>query len=466
MRLCMLTGLNLGYSWMNDDPLTLSETQWRVHRLFEATLCRSSVHQQDCKCFEMKRRYGLRLFKCNRLGCPFRRNGFETKSERDRHLRSHDRPYKCHWPNCDFSEMGFGSQAGLNVHMQLHEKQVGNPIAPLAEDDNEDDSELILIDAIKADDLELVFDFRADDPRLLGKYFQEDILKVDFEKRQKMVDMRTELLKACSREMLEVLLEACDSKKINEWNILAYAVRADNLEAARVLLDRGASVNSSLYTSIKYYRERQCMYLAIENKSPEMIKILLPYQPIEDPTVQKTMPYSIPIYSMIPHELPKSLPNPNKEERVIQCLTLLRTWTTDKNAFENCFVVNGERGCSIAIAEYLLRIGVNINARRGNIAAGYTALLNASGKKSQEAAEFMKFLLEHGADPSMRPSTRHNLIQYRPGPQNISQWLGISWEQLVEESQKKYAASLKNGGDLDEQVVEQVDEQVDDQAYD
>ena len=390
---------------MNEDPLTISATQWRVHKILEAALCPSSDHRQGCQCAAIQRQYGSRPFKCNRLGCPFFRTGFEAKSDRDRHLRVHDRPYKCDRPDCDFSHMGFGSQARLNVHLQHHEKREKRPAAhPTDIDHNEDDVELILLDAVKANDLDLVRDFTVDIPRYSEKFLREAV-------------------DSSSCEMLGMLLEACKSDQNLESSILANAVRADNLEATRMLLNRGAPVNIVA-------NEYSCMTHAMMNVSPEMIKILLPYELAQSYATKSSKEKRI--CCMILRE-----PTRFQEARIIQCLSLLRDWTKERNAFETCFKRNAARGASIAIAEFLLRNGVDIDTRG---IGGNTALLQASMRNNQRSAEMMKFLLESGADPHVK--SRLNIAD-RPGPRNISKWLGISWEQLVEESRKKYAASLE-----------------------
>ena len=387
---------------MDEDPLTISVTQLRVHGLLEAALCPSPDHRQGCECATLQRQYGSRLFKCSRLGCPFFRTGFEAKSERDRHLQTHNRPYKCDRPNCDFSHMGFGSQARLNVHLQHHEKQGRTPVAHLTNvDHNDDDVELIILDAVEANDLDLVRDFTVEIPRFSKKLLSHAVV-------------------SSSCEMLELLLEACKSEQDIGSTILSDAVRANNLEATRALLNRGAS-NYDLVSCISY---------AMINVSPEMIKVLLQYD-TKDSRPKR--------FGSLSLRMPLP-PDRFKEARVIQCLSLLRDRTKETKAFENCFVENAQRCYSIAIAKFLLRNGVNVNTTR----RGYTALFWASTRRDQRAAELMRFLLESGADPDFK-SIRKGVtpIADNHGPRNISEWLGISWEQLVEESRKKYAASLE-----------------------
>ena len=357
----------------------------------------------------MQRQYGSRLFKCNRFGCPYFRTGFEARSERDRHLRVHDRPYKCDRPNCDFSDVGFGSQARLNVHLHYHEKQAKKPVTHLADIDKDEDVELIILDAVKADDIDLVRDFIADVPDSSQKLLDRAVL-------------------SSSYEMLNVLLDACNSEQIDERTILDGAVRADNLEAARLLLSRGASLERERVSFLTINH-------AVSNLSPEMIKLLFSYGQIRE-MIAINVRRIFEDWSLSPPL------EGSKEASFIQCLSLLPDCTKKEDAFQRCFRANAERGCSIAIAEFLLRNDVDINSRPNG---SNTALFSASKRKDQRAAELMKFLLESGADPLAPTFSRSQPIADRPGPRNISKWLGVSWEQLVEESRKKHAASLRMG---------------------
>ena len=308
--------------------------------------------------------------------------------------------------------MGFGSQARLNVHLHYHEKQAKKPTAHLANvDDDKDVVELMILDAVKADDVDLVRDFIADVPR-----FSEQLL------RQAVV--------SSSCGVLDVLLEAYSSDQIIRSTVLEYAVRANNLEATRILLNRGASLKNSYWE----LQTLEGMDIAMRTSSPEMIKLLLSYRYIHQRILRNEWKYpdlDLPFGSNLER---------SGEASFIQCLSLLPDWTAKRAAFEGCFLSNARGPCSIAIAEFLLRNGVDINHRAKN---RNTALFYASHKPTQTAAEFMKFLLESGADPLVPLTSNCKPLADQPGPRKISKWLGVSWEQLVEESRKKYAASLE-----------------------
>ena len=309
--------------------------------------------------------------------------------------------------------MGFGSQARLNVHLRYHEKQGKKPVAHLADNDTDKDVELIILDAVKAHDVDLVRDFMADVPRFSKKLLREAVI-------------------SSSCEMLDVLLEACNSEQMDEFSLLEGAVNADNLEVARMLLDRGASLKYKVtenkhngFTGISD---------AMTKSSPEMMKILMSDRGVQEVIAKDRWIkpfFSIPLNNNW---------QGSKEVSFIQCLSLLPDWTEKIEDFEKCFKCNAQGPCSIAIAEYLLRNGTDINSR---VRGTNTALFYASNKSGRAAAELMKFLLESGADP-LTPLTKGcKPIPDQPGPRNISKWLGISWEQLVEESRKKHVASLE-----------------------
>ena len=405
----------VGDQWVDQDPLTISASQLRVSHLFEAALCSTSNHQQDCGCFTIKRYYGTRLFKCNRFGCKLFRNGFESATDRTRHVRVHERPYKCDRLNCEFNHLGFSSQESLNIHLRHHEggKQTYN--AQQNEFGDQDEMELFLLDAIENDNIDAVCDNISEVPNFAERLIQK-------------------AARSISCQMLDLLLDACSSTLIAHSNLLPWLVEADNVGAARILLRRGASAGEAK-------DEYMCIYHAMMNRSPEMIEILLQYQPKEPARrsrQEKVLSCMIPSADDVTVE---------EELKVIKCLSLLHDWIREKYYFKQCFQTNAKRGCSIAIAKFFLESGVDVNTRGYNQSTpANTALYVASGFRGQRAAELMRFLLESGADPSLA-TPKSIPIADRPGPRNIEKWFGISWDQLVQESAKLYAASLPATGD-------------------
>lgn len=80
---------------------------------------------------------------------------------------------------------------------------------------------------------------------------------------------------------------------------------------------------------------------------------------------------------------------------------------------------------SIPLAQALLQYNINIDQRQHEGLS--TALHWAARGDCAEAAEFMKFLLYQGANPKICAGIRDETCV-----KNISKWLGISWDELLQ----------------------------------
>jgi hypothetical protein len=93
---------------------------------------------------------------------------------------------------------------------------------------------------------------------------------------------------------------------------------------------------------------------------------------------------------------------------------------------------------SVKLAKYLTDAGAPVDYRRSITCM--TPLHNAVTSNTPEAAELVKFLLGLGADPSAfsesdtRGGTTIKRIRDEVGAKGISKWLGMSWDDLVENS--------------------------------
>lgn len=118
--------------------------------------------------------------------------------------------------------------------------------------------------------------------------------------------------------------------------------------------------------------------------------------------------------------------------------------------------------CSIVVAKALVEYGADVNFKRTTRASERTPLHVAATKTTLAAAELMKFLLLSGADPTVsavvkrgkEPGRRRGRFlgeetrtpSMERGAQNISKWLGMTWDQLVKwaEEQRKKAPHEKS----------------------
>ncbi|KAF5968445.1 Nacht domain-containing protein [Fusarium bulbicola] len=92
--------------------------------------------------------------------------------------------------------------------------------------------------------------------------------------------------------------------------------------------------------------------------------------------------------------------------------------------------------CSINLARYVIQHGGEVDGKAHDNSP--TALQFAARKTTQQAADLMKFLLLQGADPNMgaRKSSgmAPKMIRDERGAREISKWLGVTWEELVEQT--------------------------------
>ena len=296
----------------------------------------------------------------------------------------------------------------LNVHLKYHEKNKPSHLPQNPEFDNCDNIRLFR-DAVIANNVDAVRAFISEVPELVERA------------------LITYSAPSVSHEMLELLLEAHNALKLEHSKLLPWAVRADHIKVTQILFDRGAPVNDKGIWAF-------CCRSALRNKSPEMIKTLVRNGLNKDVLTSLSEPVI---------DLSRTLCSPSDAEsdaKYVQCLSLLDFGKFKEQRFVNCFHANVNQGCSVAIAKFLLENGVDVKSEKSwRFGKSITALYRASYLKSRSAAELMRFLLESGANPDTKPTQRAMNIADRPGPKNIAKWFGIPWEQLVEESRKKYA---------------------------
>lgn len=86
--------------------------------------------------------------------------------------------------------------------------------------------------------------------------------------------------------------------------------------------------------------------------------------------------------------------------------------------------------CSIVLAKALLQYGANANFKKSGFYP--SPLIYAARQSSPQAAELMKFLLYHGADPELQAGRSKLKISEEKGAKGIAKWLGMSWDELIQ----------------------------------
>ncbi|KAL8950879.1 MAG: hypothetical protein Q9222_003113 [Ikaeria aurantiellina] len=88
----------------------------RIRKVIEAMV--EGFKDDDPARFTLCDIYGFRAFKCGKVDCHHYLEGFDTRSERDRHLQKHDRPHICIHKGCPFQVLGFEHHRQLQKHLE------------------------------------------------------------------------------------------------------------------------------------------------------------------------------------------------------------------------------------------------------------------------------------------------------------------------------------------------------------
>ncbi|KAI5458921.1 hypothetical protein BGZ63DRAFT_361273 [Mariannaea sp. PMI_226] len=399
---------NLG-DWEHVDPLTLSSAQLRIRTALESLLCKTKSHQQSCQCSSLKNMYGGKIYKCGRYGCPFYRTGFKTEAQRNRHMEAHTRPYKCDQAGCPFFDLGFRTQALLNIHLrQCHNDNIEQREAMLRKPETTDELKNILEDAVKADDIETMRDL------------SEEVQEISRELLLVAVNENSSL------PILEFLMHKVKPDgNLNlvqpiDRQIYHAAAKMGNLEVFRFfpIQEWGSLSIGQIFKFSRSLENERCADLA------ELIFSNLTSDYLKLESLKGLHP-------------PR--PNPTRETQTLECLHRIA------EHLPKSILDHGLRdiasGClSVPIAEFYISRGANAEGAAGCDPPLYLA----SGKDSKEAIQFMKFLLENGANPNIQ-YLRAKPISARPGPRNCLQTLGMSWDTLVAQTRGARQESLGGG---------------------
>lgn len=392
------------------SPLSIFAVYMEFHCQLDLLLCQGKHHEPGCYCQELQNSYGQRVFKCDRFGCRFHQLGFETRRERDTHVKAHDRSFKCPETACQFSDIGFKSETALRQHVdQFHrERFVIQSTSQIFNDMEPKQLESLLVDSVLANEIGYVRHF-------LGGASDEETSNEAY----------LTALRSSSVAMVELFLHS--GKNIDEaqrsqhsYVPLIEAVRHINFEVAKFLLSRGCDLHKK-DTSPTENNDWRALDLVMRIYNPdsslEFVTLLL------DHGVDLSM-RKVNLCALISSNIKNCLP-------VIQMLDIFKSTARNGDGFNDVLEAVGERNYSIEIAEYLLKNGANINTKGSNSRPrGASPLHLAARKSSLNAAKFVKFLLESGADPFLKVRDRLPGDQY--GAQKISKWLGITWDELVE----------------------------------
>jgi ankyrin repeat protein len=343
------------------------------------------------------------------MGCKFYRIGFETDTEKDSHVESHDRPFKCAFLNCDFASIGFRSNAQLHQHsLKYHGNQITScsSTTPSVYDINNlepQDLDAVLTDAVEAGEVHYVRDMCGQLPP---------------EKLEQLMGIAAA---SSTTSMVEMLLAHGANVNSSHPHPLIEAVDAGNLDIAKLLLENGANVNARRG---KY--GHNTLDKALSRRNPEMISLLIAHG--ADPTSRSES-----LCCLVTRE-----GNGEEDMKAMECVNLIGKGLKHTKELSDMLKTVAKRSCSISLASFLLKAGADINSK-GKMGNSGTPLYSAANRTTKAAADFMKFLLQSGADPTRGCSGRKP--ENMKGAKNISRWLGMTWDELVESIQAERAAN-------------------------
>jgi hypothetical protein len=379
----------------------ISSTMSKIRQQLEMILCPSKEHALDCPCEKLRSLYGRRLFKCDRYRCQYYHIGFETSSDRDTHLKIHNRPFKCSVLNCEFADIGFLSNDHLMRHMsKTHHTPLSIiNIASKLPDDQFQELDLIslLRDAVKADEIEFVRSHYPGAKKLerWGAYIcYSHVLVAAGNASPPMVDFL----------LAEYALADHPDSDIKE-RALESAVRGRNIAVIQHLVALGASINPEKNYIIK---------TALALWDPEIIELVLSHGAnlVEYP------------------ELFNFPPSYTDEAEMLQILDRMHKYVIGKVAFSNGYHFSTRRN-SIVLVKYFLDNGADIDHK---IKYYSTPLFELIRTFTRIKLELIIFLLQKGADPYPSNSQGKRITTLsRMG--KFESYLGKSWDDLVREMQ-------------------------------
>lgn len=377
---------------------------------FDGLLCKRKSHKENCNCNLLERYYGRRSYKCGILGCSFHRHGFTTRALRDSHVRHHDHPWKCAVQSCEYAEKGFLSRRMRDEHLDFSHQKAESQPEMLPSNFDIDEMQPLFFDLIRLDKVEAV--------KGNLKYFDQFTYPV----QEELTDL---VASSGSASMAQVL---CTFRsRVMRFCIIA--VNSMNFETLRWFLTKFDFTKTGIPDDID-----QLYAALIRSGSLDMLqeckkKFLIPL-----------LQFNSSKYAILPFiSATVIVATAGDLEREHLLLSIWATLERKNNTMfreilEFALKVVAKTTCSLVLVKALLEYGADIDPRQLEECGinSLTPLQNAARRNTPQAAELLKFLLYHGADPKHRPRRVRLKICDEKGPRNIAKWIGMSWDELVE----------------------------------
>ncbi|KAF4502250.1 Nacht domain [Fusarium agapanthi] len=419
--------LNDSEQWFHTSPLYIPEFSILLHRRLDGF-----VNKGHSIIESLSYHYGPRYFKCGFLGCKYRRYGFETKASRQAHEKHHQKPWNCDYPGCRYVSKGFVSRKMRDYHLKhghtnVHAIDPHLPHAGLPEEFEDEEIQPLMFDLIHTDQVAIIMSLI---PRLAG------------------------VGRSVQREF------SIHAARMGSYSILQLFHRCGLLTSAFMV---NGSLNWKAFSDLAGN--------AIQSESVSLSKLLLCWITAQEITVQgfekgnfqlalKDILWTIievksqELFDLWKLDLATGFGVigaaadaaqglafqaviartdniPNCERMLLDIWDEFRVLDTIKPRERSKILSRiADSSCPISLTQYALNHGCLVDGRYNS--AFPTALHVAARRTTREAANLMEFLLLQGADPNKGTKTKR--IGDEKGAQQVSKWLGLTWEQLVEKA--------------------------------
>ncbi|KAH8668654.1 hypothetical protein BX600DRAFT_538673 [Xylariales sp. PMI_506] len=426
----------VGTSWVNFDPLILSQMSVRIFENVEVLAHKPQVSDRTGEsqhCSVLEKHYGPRFYKCIYPSCQFSREGFMSTQDRKVHLKNHSRPWKCSVASCPFADLGFTSSRALNDHWFKHHKEEVPPQQNVVDLDGIHTDELLTLiyETVRTSDIARLQALLLHPS--LGNYSLHDVLTV--------------AARVGSAPMVDLIHTQIgarfDHQNKYKPSFVKAVVQSEAVDLFGWLLDRldeileseGSRVHSyTIFVTAVLKTDCQEIYDLFEahifSGRPQNAPPLSRWDSEPLSNAMFTRRRTAILFEQVAFNAVKK--SPDKEVRLIHTWTKIATCSDlQPNVFGHALTCLARSSCSVVMGQALMRLGADVNfphteSSRGK---GKTALHFAAAQESAEAAQFMRFLLEQGADTRITWSGRS--VDTLPGPVHIFKHLGMSWKELV-----------------------------------
>lgn len=432
------------------DPFTIEDfAKYILQQLaHHASLLSGSENRQSLE--DLYLFYGANVFKCQVQYCPFSVNGFRFKAEYDLHSKGHEKKFKCHIKACSYSEIGFLTAGELRLHVSCHSTietttdQISN--LRLSQDPfrapRQRRPDELFEDAVTSGDMEFIASAIEVDESKISEYRSGKFtLNLAIENNQVQI---VELL--LDKGVDFIYRERRYSSPAGLARLLELAVERGSIEMVRALLLRIPVIDEEEVLSISL-----ALFQAVDQKEIMKVELLLAFG--ADPLGTKSGIVETPLEAAI------KVGDKDITRLLLDCVTgvdnssrnmlfhaLQVAEGKDAELFQlvlkECLAKPMDWNKCIFSAIYrrhfqCARIAVEQGADVNSLdSVGRSALFLLAQESSLKAANLMKFLLENGADPSIKPE-RGRIAGDYSAARNIHKRLGVTWDELVKANAHK-----------------------------